>query len=42
MKKSNVRAGRRTELGKVSVRTLGGIKGTVETFGLYAPGIELS
>jgi hypothetical protein len=39
MKKSNLR---RIGLGKVSVATLGSIKGTVETVGLFAPGIQLS
>lgn len=42
MKQSNVSIARRTELGKISVATLGGIKGQVEVAGLYTPQIQLS
>jgi hypothetical protein len=42
MKKTNVRAAQRTELGKVSAVTLGDIKGQVEALGLFTPRIQLS
>ena len=41
MQKSNA-APKRTELGKVSVATLGDIKGQVEAVGLYTPRIQLN
>jgi hypothetical protein len=41
MKESILRNGRRTELGKISVATLGDIKGQVEAIGLYTPRIRL-
>jgi hypothetical protein len=42
MKKSNTRTAVRTELGKISVATLGDVKGQVEAIGLYTPQGQLS
>jgi hypothetical protein len=41
MQKSNT-APRRSELGKISVATLGDIKGQVEAVGLYTPRVQLN
>ena len=41
MKKLSKHAIARNQLGRVSTATLGGIKGSVEVFGLYTPTIQL-
>lgn len=41
MTKTNARAARRIELGRISLLTLGDIKGQVEAIGLYTPRVEL-
>ncbi|HKC03501.1 MAG TPA: hypothetical protein VKC17_09385 [Sphingomicrobium sp.] len=42
MSKHDKVAARRVTLGRISRSTSGGVKGTIEAFGLYTPGIELS
>jgi hypothetical protein len=42
MRKPNVRAAQRTDLGKISAVTLGDIKGQVEAIGLFTPQLQLS
>lgn len=41
MKRTNAGAGRRIELGRISILTLGDIKGQVEAIGLYTPQVGL-
>ena len=42
MSKHDKTAARRVTLGRVSLSTRGGVKGTIEAFGLYTPGFQLS
>lgn len=42
MKNSNKTTALRTNLGKVSIATLGDVKGVIEAAGLYTPAIRLS
>ena len=42
MKKHDKAAERRITLGQVSRSTQGGVRGTIEPFGLYQAGIQLS
>ena len=41
MKKVSKGQDRRVKLGTISQATLGGVRGAIEPFGLYTPGIRL-